>query len=196
MPRFRGSLPHESDTIRRTSRRSIVLDPRFSDQLTKGDAPAPGGDAAHLRRCPGCQADLDGVPNAAKFCPRCGTDLHHANDAVNSTPASTSPLPADAFAGTNAADPTRPVLPPIAVRTPILRGFASALYRLGRRYEGGLGSRYNPAEAERCYFKAAKLGNPAALARLHRSADGDELSSPGSGEPLGPSSDGAAPLID
>jgi len=57
--------------------------------------------------------------------------------------------------------------PPRSVRTPILRGFAAALYRLGRRYEAGLGTSNNPNEAQRCYYKAAKLGNLAARQRLN-----------------------------
>jgi TPR repeat protein len=40
------------------------------------------------------------------------------------------------------------------------------MYRLGWRYETGLGSSHNPQEALRCYFKAAKLGNLDALTRL------------------------------
>jgi TPR repeat protein len=48
----------------------------------------------------------------------------------------------------------------------ILLGYANAMYRLGYRYETGLGNNRNPDEAVRCYFKSAKLGNAAALARL------------------------------
>jgi uncharacterized Zn finger protein (UPF0148 family) len=48
----------------------------------------------------------------------------------------------------------------------MLLGYANAMFRLGYRYETGLGNNRNPDEAIRCYFKAAKLGNAAALARL------------------------------
>ena len=48
----------------------------------------------------------------------------------------------------------------------ILEGYANALYKLGRRYETALGAAHNPREAERCYHKAARLGNFWALARL------------------------------
>ena len=48
----------------------------------------------------------------------------------------------------------------------ILLGYANAMYRLGWRYEIGNGTARNAEEAVRCYFKAAKLGNAAALARL------------------------------
>jgi hypothetical protein len=69
-----------------------------------------------------------------------------------------------------ALPPIRPALPtPIADatrRSPILRGFASALYRLGRRYEARLGAANNQAEAQRCYYKAAKLGDHLAMNRL------------------------------
>lgn len=40
------------------------------------------------------------------------------------------------------------------------------MYRLGRRYEAGLGAWHNKAEAHRCYLKAAKLGNSSAIQRL------------------------------
>jgi TPR repeat protein len=51
-------------------------------------------------------------------------------------------------------------------RSMILAGYANALYRLGWRYEAGLGTSRNSVEALRCYHKSAKLGNLAALARL------------------------------
>jgi TPR repeat protein len=40
------------------------------------------------------------------------------------------------------------------------------MFRLGWRYENAHGSSHNLEEAVRCYFKAAKLGNGPALARL------------------------------
>jgi TPR repeat protein len=52
------------------------------------------------------------------------------------------------------------------IHSEMLLGYANAMYRLGWRYETGLGTGRNVEEAIRCYFKAAKLGNPAALARL------------------------------
>ena len=52
------------------------------------------------------------------------------------------------------------------VHSLMLLGYANAMYRLGWRYETGMGSGHNPQEALRCYFKAAKLGNIAALTRL------------------------------
>jgi TPR repeat protein len=48
----------------------------------------------------------------------------------------------------------------------IVIGYANAMFRLGWRYETGHGTARNAEEAVRCYFKAAKLGNPDARARL------------------------------
>ena len=48
----------------------------------------------------------------------------------------------------------------------MVRGYAKALYFLGRRYETGLGSWNNPDEAYRCFMKAARLGSPAAAAKI------------------------------
>jgi TPR repeat protein len=48
----------------------------------------------------------------------------------------------------------------------LILGYANAMFRLGWRYEKGLGASGNAEEAVRCYFKAAKLGNAPALARL------------------------------
>lgn len=57
------------------------------------------------------------------------------------------------------------VIPSSNATSQILRGYANALYKLGRRYEIVLGHR-NPREAVRCYLKAARLGNMMAFARL------------------------------
>jgi hypothetical protein len=48
----------------------------------------------------------------------------------------------------------------------LILGYANAMFRLGWRYENGHGTCRNSHEAVRCYFKAAKLGNTSALARL------------------------------
>ncbi|HZL33875.1 MAG TPA: hypothetical protein VFC78_01115 [Tepidisphaeraceae bacterium] len=50
----------------------------------------------------------------------------------------------------------------------IVRGYASALFRLGAVYEKSLGAGYHPNEAVRCYSKAAQLGNESAKASLSR----------------------------
>jgi TPR repeat protein len=60
---------------------------------------------------------------------------------------------------------------PAEKRSDIVRGYARALYLLGRRYETALGARRNPVEAMRCYDKAARLGNVAAIERLGADRD-------------------------
>jgi hypothetical protein len=71
----------------------------------------------------------------ARYCPRCGVRL------------------------SDPPDPSR-------VRGPfsnvVLRGYASAMYRLGTRYE----ARHNDDEAVRCYVKSSRLGNEQAKSRL------------------------------
>jgi len=72
------------------------------------------------------------------------------------------------------------VITPISAesRSLIVLGYSNAMYRLGWRYETGNGTGRNPDEAVRCYFKAAKLGNPAALARLAPKCAPDEPTPP------------------
>ena len=48
----------------------------------------------------------------------------------------------------------------------MIRGYGTALFNLGWRYERGWGTSRNFAEAWRCYFKSAKLGNSDATKRL------------------------------
>lgn len=68
--------------------------------------------------------------------------------------------------------PTPPPLPPRPLfslndfHSDVLVAYASALFRLGWRYERGHGAHRNPAEAIRCYFKSARLGNVNAADRL------------------------------
>jgi len=91
--------------------------------------------------CSRCAADLTSLPLEARFCNRCGVALPEQTE-----------LPATA-----AAEPFQPPL--------ILLAYAKALFNLGWRYESALGSRRNLREAERCYCKAARLGDVAALSR-------------------------------
>jgi predicted RNA-binding Zn-ribbon protein involved in translation (DUF1610 family) len=98
-----------------------------------------------LRSCAKCEFDLAELPQSARYCPHCGFDLIE-----------------------QAAQP-RPVLPLVGsryTRSPLVRAFAGAIYRLGARYEANLGVRANRHEAIRCYQKAAKLGNELAADRL------------------------------
>jgi TPR repeat protein len=52
----------------------------------------------------------------------------------------------------------------------VLVAYATALFRLGWRYERGRGAPRNVAEAIRCYCKSARLGNRSAAARLDESS--------------------------
>jgi TPR repeat protein len=100
--------------------------------------------------CLRCAADVSALPPAAQFCRRCGfrlpTQFHPARSAHSPAPL---PLPPGSF---------HPTL--------ILVAYARALFHLGWRYETAVGSRRNPDEAARCYGKAARLGDAAALRRL------------------------------
>ena len=136
-------------------------------------------------RCRRCGVDLSRLATPARFCPRCGVSLSAAAVpspvAPPAAPASPQPAhPAVEQRATPAAEwlrlrearaaPSRPPAGPQGeshtTHSLILVGYANAMYRLGWRYETGLGTGRNVEEAIRCYFKAAKLGNPAALARL------------------------------
>jgi TPR repeat protein len=166
---------------------------------------APADDPASGRRCPRCQADLDRLSLSARFCPRCGLGLGTPGPAgpFSSTPIATSVPPAlPPFAA-----PAGPAVLPnpaasaaawlrirqggpagvshrVDIHSAMLLGYANAMYRLGRRYEIGHGTGRNVEEAIRCYFKAAKLGNPAALARLApQCAGGDAADEPTPPEP-------------
>lgn len=62
--------------------------------------------------------------------------------------------------------PGVPAFPGAESSSQIVRGYANALYSLGRRYEIDAGPGRNRREALRCYLKAARLGNIMAFARL------------------------------
>lgn len=123
-------------------------------------------------RCRQCAADLKALPETARFCPCCGSELCPDRPCGRVTGRGAADSPAvfvggqwrrcDGISGDlqciSAAVPLGPSL--------ILEGYANALYKLGRRHETALGAAHNPQEAERCYRKAARLGNFWALARL------------------------------
>ena len=88
-------------------------------------------------RCSGCSSDLFGVPPAARFCPHCGIRLSDTRHLI-----------------IKRIDPTP--------TTAVVRGYASAMFRLGFHYE----TRHNDDEAVRCYGKASRLGNGPAEARM------------------------------
>jgi TPR repeat protein len=89
-------------------------------------------------RCSRCSSDLSGVPPAARFCPNCGVRLSDARAQLVIT--QIDPLPT----------------------TAVVRGYASAMFRLGFHYE----IRHNDDEAVRCYGKASRLGHSAAKTRM------------------------------
>ena len=128
--------------------------------------------AADGGRCLGCAADLSPLPPWARFCPRCGVERRLGTPATAIRSHANSDIPPiyvkgrwrqlDPLTGSwhrvRAATPSGPSL--------ILEGYGNALYKLGRRYETAMGAAQNVSEAERCYYKAARLGNLWALARL------------------------------
>jgi TPR repeat protein len=125
--------------------------------IAAGEA-GPAG-AGPTIACARCRADLSRVPAAARFCPRCGAALGaeavepDAGVLLRQINAGAGAMAAAAAAG----DGTR-------AHSAMIDGYATALYHLGQRYEGGAGT--NSAEAVRCYLKAARLGNLPALGRL------------------------------
>lgn len=141
--------------------------------------PVPAGPA----RCLRCSADLSCLPEWARYCPACGLDTLQSPPAalMSSAASSSGPIAGWKHLGEFVALPL-PVLPDTAFGhdslSLTLSGYSNAMYKLGRRYESGLGAARNPREAIRCYFKAARLGNLWALARL---AAGllDERNTPG-----------------
>lgn len=140
--------------------------------------------------CPRCQTDLSRLTASARFCPRCGLNL--------CPPSGVPPVPVVPLLPSEEValmarsrvenwvrlrerlDEAPAVITPISAesRSLIVLGYSNAMYRLGWRYETGNGTGRNPDEAVRCYFKAAKLGNPAALARLAPKCAPDEPSPP------------------
>jgi len=128
--------------------------------------------------CPKCGADLSLLPKVARFCNRCGAALAEG-----------------AFAGLAAA-PSAPSEKPTgpwfcrprwlfnlwfacvdcdtgitrsasAGRSAVLLAYGKSLFNLGWRYEHAVGARRNLSEAARCYWKAARLGDPSAVGRLN-----------------------------
>jgi TPR repeat protein len=108
----------------------------------------PAEPTAAESRCVHCAAFLNSLPDAARFCPRCGSDL--MSDKLR------------------ASNSTRPwMINPILGSSAILVGYANALYSLGRRYESGGGLARNRNEAMRVLsqsrppWKSLRDGTPA-----------------------------------
>ena len=93
---------------------------------------SPG--ATYCRRC---DSDVSDVPAEALYCPRCGLRIQR---------------PSPAGDGGDAC----------GFSSHVTRGYASAMLRLGIRYE----VRHNEHEAVRCYGKSAHLGDVTAKVRL------------------------------
>lgn len=125
-------------------------------------------------RCLRCSTDLSRLPQWARYCPRCGLDTHQGPPAAILSYATAPDGGNDRIIGwehlRELAAPQAATVPHIsAIHEPtsiMLTGYSNAMYNLGQRYETGLGAAKNPREAARCYFKAARLGNFWALARL------------------------------
>ena len=150
-------------------------------------------------RCLRCNYDISNLPEAARFCPRCGLDL------LGSPPASLRPYQVDQnrrmsgllggwehlfhiFQASGQSGVTHAPSPDAT--SLVVQGYGNALYRMGRRYEYGGGGALNPREALRCYSKSARLGNFWAMARLasqvfSSKAEADESTAPGAAEAPG-----------
>jgi TPR repeat protein len=146
--------------------------------LAAVDTPSPltaSLSSAAPARCLRCAADLSRLPEEGRYCPRCGLDTFSSPPAALQARAAepSSPRASDALEWKHLGELTifsKAAIPPTIAPSPesssqIVRGYASALYKLGRRYEVAAGTR-NPREAIRCYLKAARLGNMMAFARL------------------------------
>ena len=124
----------------------------------RGVPPVAADPAAPLTypHCFRCHTDLTHCFLSACFCPRCGVTLAAMpGETLQPAPVSRLALPVLAIESRQTSDTHSLIL-----------GYANAMFRLGWRYENGYGASRNTEEAVRCYFKAAKLGNDSALARL------------------------------
>jgi TPR repeat protein len=129
-----------------------------------------------LAHCFRCATDLSRLPIDARYCPRCGLDtLGSPPAALLAKTGEVSEAFTQAHAewqhlieltGSAGIAVSFSAVPISEASSEILRGYGNALCKLGRRYEIGSGTSKNQAEAERCYRKAARLGNLVAFARL------------------------------
>lgn len=125
-------------------------------------------------RCLRCSADLTTLPEFGRYCPQCGLDTHQSPPRALLARAAESVeridwTPQWAHLRQLVAPGNLPLHEARVIHEPtslMLVGYSNAMYKLGRRYETGLGAARNPGEADRCYFKAARLGNFWAVARL------------------------------
>ena len=146
--------------------------------------------------CPNCTADLTFLPSAARYCHRCGSMLSSRSRAAS----------ADSWASASARrrSQRRSALRPpqwlsnlwcactdsddqdfpFAGRSEVLLAYGKSMFNLGWRYEHAIGARRNLNEAARCYWKAARLGDPSAVGRLGR--EGVISGADASADPTGP----------
>ncbi len=128
--------------------------------------------------CPGCGVALPTLPIAARFCPSCGHALTsrlaeeligdgEENEKVALSRLATAWRRICRSPG-SVGEAESSEKSEIEPRTPILRGYARALFRLGWHYENARGAQRNNTEALRCYDKAARLGNTSARSRLEK----------------------------
>jgi hypothetical protein len=129
--------------------------------------------------CSHCNTDLTDLPFGARYCRHCGVRLPFpaARIAPREPYGPGGTLPAEGqfnwrfwwWGGAPRVQQSRP-----GDRTSMLLAYAKSMFGLGWRYEHAVGSRRNFNEAARCYWKAARLGNPSALSRFNLpTTDGD-----------------------
>lgn len=154
--------------------RAMESCPPKSPQAT---APATAAGAAPAQ-CLRCGADLSRLPEEGRYCPRCGLDSHASPPAALMLGDSADKHRLADMLGSwqhltrfgATSDIPAPQIPPpqarAAASSEILEGYATALYKLGERYERGQAGGRNFREALRCYCKSARLGNLWAMGRL------------------------------
>jgi hypothetical protein len=145
------------------------------------------------RQCRACELRLDQLPIAARFCPRCGEPLR-----VREPLAESSPAPQRlrrrfeslrTFLREHLGEEHQNADGALAldeIHSLMLLGYSNAMLQLAWHYEKGSGVARNSYEAERCYCKSARLGNPYALAWL---ADREIRLTPIEHEPVVPAID-------
>jgi hypothetical protein len=155
-------------------------DPEFNlsrPALCLDGAPAAGSADPYPRAtCRKCGAHLTLLPKVARFCNRCGTTLAPPGATILARP-STALQPPRAprfawprwlfnlwFACLEGGDGVTHSAS--EGRSAVLLAYGKSLFNLGWRYEHAIGARRNLAEAARCYWKAARLGDPSAAGRL------------------------------
>ena len=150
----------------------------LSQSADRSSVAAPG--LSTRIRCPNCTADLTFLPTGARYC-------HHCGSLLKSESRSGFADPRGALAPTGRSRRRRAFRRPqwlsnlwcactatdgddwaFAGRSEVLLAFGKSMFNLGWRYEHAIGARRNLDEAARCYWKAARLGDPSAVGRLGR----------------------------